>query len=310
MKISKYIYILIFLFLILYYAIDFIKNIESNFSQFIYDWDKITIIKNHSNIDIDSLSYNFLAIKNTINPISIKNTFSLENDKKKYYFRAKRLNKKDDKVYFNGVYWVNGLPSLKNKNNNQLNEIDLPIIKKGTKTINSFGDAFMAYNESKYLNRTIYKKNNLEFIGARKDFFGFQTDAYLNSNSSIIAKNILNFKIANYYIVFIGANDNSFTFDKIKKNWTTILNVLTERERTNKIMIISLPPSENKIINEFHIKYNELLKTLTKNYKTVILIDSFKNLDSKKYITNDEKFPNKNGYLIIAKSINKVLNEN
>lgn len=96
------VFIALWIVLICYLSVDFIIDSKKNFLSFNYDWSKIEILEKVGEIAIDSISHDYLKIKNNFeisDAFSSLNTFSLEGIRKKY-FRSSNIVIRDSTIVF------------------------------------------------------------------------------------------------------------------------------------------------------------------------------------------------------------------
>lgn len=308
---SKSAIVFIWVILMIYLGYNFFKKPNEILFQMSYDWENVSLIDSVGNIDIDSVSFDYISIKNNfrVNPtVSTNNTYKVGTPKTTYYFRTSELAVSDSQIVFSGVRWINGHPE-KYLKSGILEIIDLPLKENGKKSVVTIGDSEMIWQEARDLRKKLHLKNqDLVFLGTKKDVNGFAHEASVYTTSQEILNNIDNIPVAEYYILFFGAQDKSTDKNLLKENVCRILKNLSERKQTKKIITVSLPPSNIEAFEKFNTDYNEILKDCTAANEKSVIIPLYERLkDENDYLMEDGAHLNEKGYSILVKLLDKSL---
>lgn len=308
---SKSAIVFIWIILMIYLGFNFFKKPSEVLFQMSYDWEKVSLIDSIGNVEIDSVSFDFLLLKNNfnVNPtVSTNNTYKLATSKTAYYFRTSDLIISDQQIMFSGVRWVNGYPE-KNLKSGILEIIDLPLKQEGKKSVVTIGDSEMIWQEARDLRKKLHLKNqDLVFLGSKKDVNGFAHEASVYSTSREILNNVDKIPAAEIYILFFGAQDKEIPPAELKKNACQIIKNLSSRNQTKKIITISLPPSNVEAFERYNVGYNEILKECTSENEKSVVIPLYERLQEEtEYLMPDGVHLNEKGYSILVKMLDKSL---
>jgi hypothetical protein len=247
---------------------NFISKESRNFSSLNYAWTIIEIIKNFELVSLDSISDEYLRIK-TSNKLELKpqNTFKLENEKGAYYFRYTYSIIESDGVIFKGLIWLNSQPKFLNEKFDLI-EIILPISEtKGVDFI-TIGDEQLYQNEAKYFRKELRRRKNVNFLGAKKDIYGFNYSGDKSLSFKQLNTNYTKIPKAQYFVIMLRPKDEvSIAFANLQN---VVLRLLAE-EKTKKVILITQPVYQNthQSINDF----NKNLVNFSKQEENVVCID-------------------------------------
>lgn len=308
---SKSAIVFIWVILMIYLGYNFFKKPNEILFQMNYDWENVTLIDSIGTIDIDSVSFDYFGFKNNLShttTLSPNHTYKLGTPKTTYYFRTSEVQIEDEKIKFSGVRWINGYPDNLLKNG-RFEVINLPLKENGSKTVVTIGDSEIIWQEARDLRKKLHVKNQeLVFLGSKKDINGFSHEASIYATAKKILQNLNNVPQAETYILFFGAQDKETDLALLKTDICAIFNQLAKREKTQKIMVVSLPPSNVPAFEKFNIAYNELLvQCIASSEKSVLipLYDRLKHEDD--YLTNDGVHMNEKGYSQLVKLLDQAL---
>jgi lysophospholipase L1-like esterase len=308
---SKSAIVFIWVILMIYLGYNFFKKPNEILFQMNYDWENVALIDSIGNVDIDSISFDFFILKNNLNhtsTINPNNTYKLGTPKTTYYFRTSERVISEDQILFSGVRWINGYPE-KNLKNAILEVIDLPLKENGSKTVLTLGDSELIWQEARDIRKKLHLKNqDLKFLGSMKDINGFSHDATIYSTAQEIRQKLDKIANSETYILFFGAQDKETDKTALKQDICAILNQLASRETTKKIMVVSLPPSQNESFEQYNLAYNEILKDCIGQNQKSVLIPLYDRLQQEKdYLWEDEVHLNEKGYSILVKLLDQAL---
>lgn len=295
--------VVIWVVLLIYLTFDFFGKANVNFVQFNYDWDASEVIGEVKNVEIDSFSHDYISFKNNFKIPKIidrNNTFLLKNHGESYFRTSEILN---DSVHiiFTGVKWINQAPKENIKHAN-LEIINLPIIQPKGKTTLTLGDSQIIWREGRELRRNLLQKKTLLYVGAQTDVYGYPYVGGTFDNTNDLLQKLPNAPHSDYYILFFGAQDKGLDKEILKENICTILELLQNKTETEKVFIITLPPSSNPSFNAYNEFFNAEVYKCAAQYNKVQIVDlNHFLLDKKNYLSEDQVHLNETGYLYLNK---------
>ncbi|TXD74773.1 hypothetical protein ESU54_00855 [Aequorivita antarctica] len=292
-----------------YLIFNFIGKANVNFVQFNYDWDASEVIGTFGAVEIDSIANDYISIKNNFQPprsFDSNNTFLLKNNQESY-FRASEILSDSSKIVFSGVKWINQIPNKTSKQNS-IEIIDLPLIQPKGKTTLTIGDSQIIWREARELRKNLLRKKKLFFVGSQTDAYGYPYEGgTFNTSSDILIKS-LNAPSAAYYILFFGAQDKRMDKQLLNKNICDILESLQNKPKTEKIFVITLPPSSNPTFDAYNNLFNKRLQECVAQFKNAQIVDLHNFLiDKKDYLSEDEVHLNTKGYLYLNKLLTQEI---
>lgn len=303
------VFVILWVILICYLTFDFINDAKKDFLQFNYDWNKIEIIDMVEKVTIDSISHDYLEVKNNFEipkTFNNLNSFSLDS-KRKSYFRTSEIIIKDSTIVFSGVKWINHIPK-KDLENTSIEVIDLPLIQFDGKTTTTIGDSQIIWRQARGLRKELSLKNNLFFVGKKTDVFGYPYEGGTFDTTRDLLKLIPDIEPTAYYILFFGAQDKAMDKNQLSKNICEILNLLTKKKNVERILAITLPPSSNPKFNKYNQDFNALLLDCAKVHSNIKIVNLYNYLEDKQdYLTEDAVHLNDKGYLFLNKLLRNKL---
>lgn len=308
---SKSAIVFIWIILMVYLGYNFFKKPSDIFFQMTYDWENAQLIDSVGSVNIDSVSFDFLVLKNNLansQNISTDHTYKLSTPKTAYYFRTSDLIRSEYSILFSGVRWINGYPENHLKSGN-LEIIDLPLKQEGTKTVVTVGDSEMIWQSGRDLRKWLFLKNqDLVFLGSRKDVNGFSHEASVYATAEEILNDLDNIPAAENYVLFFGAHDKQTEKSKLQNQVCKVISGLAGRPGTRKVIVISLPPSFVQDFEAYNIAYNEILKECTDVHDKSVLVPLYERLkEDNEYLMEDGVHLNEKGYSILVKLLDKSL---
>lgn len=295
--------------LIGYLTFDFIGKANVKFVQFNYDWDNVEILETVNNISIDSLSHDYVSIKNNFKlseKLDNNNTFLLKNNQESY-FRASEIVSDSNEIVFSGVKWINQIPNNKTKLGS-LEIINLPLIQPKGKTILTIGDSQIIWREARELRKNLVRKKKLQFVGSQTDAYGYPYEGGTFDTSKEILEKIPNAPAANYVILFFGAQDKGVEKEIRDNNICEILQLLQKKKETETIFAVTLPPSTNPVYNAYNDTFNIRLEQCAAQFNKVQIVDFNTFLkDKSNYLSEDEVHLNTSGYLYLNKLLTQEI---
>jgi len=307
---SKSSIIVVWALLIVYLTYLFLYKPTEDFFQLNYDWDARTVIENLGEVTVDSISHDYLAIRNDVEKaanINLQNTFLIEQGGKNY-FRTSNITISDNQIIFSGVKWINGMPKRQIRTAN-FQIIDLPVIQNGSKTITTIGDSQMLWDFGREFRKNLHLKNNdLVFLGNFKDVYGYPHEAGIYMTTRDILESLPSISSTSNYVLFFGAQDKNSNMETLHKEVCEIIATLNKREQTNKIIILNLPPSPISVFNNFNLEFNEILNRCIESFENVKIISLYDELQTREnYLTEDGVHLNANGLRIAVNLLHKAL---
>jgi len=304
---KKSIFIITWIVILNLLLFDFIANADKTFLSLNYSWNEIKIKETFENVNIDTLSLDYLKIKSNSIKANSNQTFSLDNGIK-CYFRATSIVKEDSTLIFKGIKWLNS-PSQLNVKLTKFQIVDLPLKQKGTKTIITIGDSQMSWREGREFRNNLFIKNkNIFFVGSKKDIYGYpcETDVFIKIEE--LSDNIEDIEEVQNYILFIGAHDKKTDRNIIITSLRKVYDVLSTKPTTKNIFVITLPPSPILYFEEYNKFINSIFKKHSSNYENVVIIDLYDYLkDKQAYLMEDGVHLNKYGHSLLSNLILKEL---
>jgi len=293
-RLHKYIYIVNAI-LLIYLTWEFVSEESRNFFSLNYDWSKEKIIRKVDEVTLDSLSDNYLQLS-TSHKINSKpfHSFKLDNDTGTFYFRYTYSIANKEQIIFKGLIWINKQPKISSDNLFKLSEVDLPI--KNVKGIDvvTIGDKQFYQNEAKYFRRELRRREDVNFLGKKKDLYGFNYLDFKDLNYSQ-----LDIPKVEYIIIIIKPKPD--IYNEFKRLKEFILKSFSE-EKMKKVILITQPIYEDT--DQYIVKYNKMLLNFSKEMKNIICIDLqsvFK--DNSNYFRKNINEISKEGYERIAKEV-------
>lgn len=282
------------------FGIKFISSSNQQFFQLNFDWDKEEPVKNLGTAILDTVSYNYVEISNTNFQPDSQSTYKLSTKTDSYYFRYIYILREDKTIQFKGVEWITDIPESTGIEYN-IEEVFLPL-KDGTgPNVVAIGDRLLVENEAKYYRKDLTNLFPVTFKGEYYDVFDFPHEAVKTNTSTSILAQIKNIPKADYYVLMYGSNENIDSLETFQKNTKEILEGL-QIKKPQKIVLITLPPSKDGLVNQRNSEINDVFIALSKinNFE---LIDTFqlfsKNID--KYLRKDGINISRDGYYKLAK---------
>lgn len=308
---SKSAIIFIWIILMGYLAFEFFKKPSEFLFQMSYDWKNVSNIDSIGRVSIDSVSFDFLALKNkSINSenISTNNSYKLITPKTAYYFKTSDLIVSEKSIIFSGVRWINGSPQ-NNLETAILQVIDLPLKEGGTKSVLTIGDSEMIWQEGRDIRKWLHLKNqDLVFVGSKKDVNGFAHEASVYATAEYILNTLSKMPEAENYILFFGAQDKATDKNKLKANVCEIISNLSQRKKTQKVIVVSLPPSNIERFEKYNLEFNTILSQCTSSADKAVLVPLYEKLKNETdYLKEDGVHLNEKGYSILVKFLDKSL---
>lgn len=286
-------------------SIKFQKKLERNHFQLKFDWKKEREIQNWGSVSIDTMDYNFLKLSgiNLSKHPDFQNTFAIQTDKNdKYYFRFINVVQSNDTMILSAVEWITGMPNLQGKKVD-LYEYDIPLLVKTGKSIVTIGDEMMIRDEAKYFRRKIASEQNLNFEGRTKDVFNYKHEAEYGKTLQDIVNEVDSIPIADYYVIYFTKPEEG----EYQKYALELLNVLSARNVTERIIWINTPLLNNSSQNIKKIEFENFLATLDNRKLKISNVSSLFGVHVETYYMPDGIYLNKSGYEKLASETVKLL---
>ncbi len=308
---SKSAIVFIWIILMIYLAFNFFKKPSDIFFQMSYDWENVSILDSIGEVAVDSVSFDFLVLKNDLKrtqQVSTNNSYKLITPKTVYYFRVSDLIMSENNIVFSGVRWINGYPEKELKTA-KLEIIDLPLKEDGNKTVVTIGDSEMIWQEGRDLRKWLHLKNqDLVFLGSKKDVNGFAHEATVYATAGEILNRLDEIPTADVYVLFFGAQDKATDPALLKDQVCQVISRLSSRAETKKLIAVSLPPSNNPGFEQHNSAFNNILKECTSATDKSVLIPLYDRLkEENNYLMDDGVHLNQQGYSILVKLLDKSL---
>ena len=301
---SKFIFISTWLVLLFYLTLEFVFNANTTFMQLNYNWKKLTVVETINNVIIDSIANDYVVFL----PFShfetrlfnSKHTFSINGDKRSY-FRSTNINQTDTSIIFSGVKWINRFPTnIDNKTTLQI--IDVQLIQPGVRTVTTIGDSQMIWREGRNFRKNLSINKDLVFKGRNIDIYGYPNEANMVVTSERILNNLTNIEPTHNYILFFGAHDKNKDFEGLVETTCKIFELLNQRNETESIFVITLPPSSVLEFEEYNSKFNSILKKCAERIEKIKIVDLYKSLKNEQnYLYQDNVHLNQKGFNILNK---------
>lgn len=281
-------------------------KLNTKLIQNFFDWDKEVLIHSYNQLTVDSVSYNYLTIRNSISKPYNQNTFALENQSgQKYYFRFINFFQTDSTSTFSTVEWITGVPD-KTDGNFTITESDIPLKIRNGKTLVTIGSDLLVKNEAKYFRRKIASELNINFEGRTKDVFNFKHEAVNSDDWTSEMTEVDLIPNAEIYIVFGDFSEQ--TNSELKNKTERFLEKLTNKEKNEKIIWILLPDVRNEQEKARRKKINQFILSL-ENPKLEILDANSIFENNEIYLMTDGIQLNKVGYETLAHEIVNMLKQ-
>lgn len=302
--------IIVWVLLIVYLTYSFLYKSKDDFFQLNYDWGAKTIIENLGVVNLDSLSHDYVALKNDVEKvahINLQNTFQIEQEGRNY-FRASNISISESQIIFSGVKWINGMPN-RQMNTADFQIINLPVIQNGSKTVTTIGDSQMLWDYGRDFRKNLHLKNtDLIFQGNFKDVYGYPHEAGIYKTTREILESLPSVSSSSNYVLFFGAHDKNTNKETLHAEVCEIIATLSERKKTQKVIILNLPPSPIQEFEAFNIAFNEILNSCVTSFENIKIISLYDELQTREnYLIEDGVHLNANGYSIANKLLHKAL---
>jgi len=286
------------------FGIKFISSSNQQFFQLNFDWDKEQPIKDLGTVILDSVSYNYVKVRNTGFHPDPQNTYKLSNNSNSYYFRYVYILMNDRTIQFKGVEWITDIPESTNTEY-KIEEVFLPLKGGAGPSVVTLGDRLLLENEAKYYRKDLRNLYPVIYKGEYYDVFDFPHEVVKTNTSTSILAQIKRIPKAEYYVLMFGTNENLDSMQTFKKNTKEIVETL-QAKTPQKIVLITLPPSKDTIVNQRNKEINNVFLEHSKT-NDFELINTFKlfseNID--KYIRKDGINISRDGYYELAKETAK-----
>lgn len=306
---SKSTMFILILILAIISTIRYASKIDTQLIQNFFDWDEEVWMHSYDNLKMDSVSYNYLRVRNFPgkHQPNNQNTFAIVNQKgQKYYFRFIYLNRKNETASFSGIEWLTGVPELSERPIS-ITESHVPLKKTKGKTIVTIGNHLLVKNEAKYFRREISSRSNVNFDGRLKDVFNFKHEAIdgVDWMNKIIDVNSI--PLADIYVVFGDFPKDLALDEELRRKLNGFLHQLSTKSNHVEIIWVLLPAVKNELENQKRIELNEFIKSLDNS--RVVLLDAYSLFeDDNNYLMSDSIQLNKNGYQKLAHEIVELIN--
>ncbi|MGB3606475.1 MAG: hypothetical protein WA775_09485 [Psychroserpens sp.] len=264
-----------------YLSFDFITSAKEDFFIINYNWEHF---QSRPCGKAKVIDYDINTLK-----IELQKPYSFDNQKtyvvnSEYYFRAERIDIKDDLVNFIGIYWINEYPRNL-EGIIDLAEGDLTLLQQTGVKIAMIGDSQMGWREGKYTRKWIAEHLKVHFIGNQYDVFGYP---YFFSNTyesqRILLEN-LKYSNAEVIILYLGLRE---AIEPFIRN----INEFSSLNKEKQIIIISSFLEENAS--------NQMISIY--DSKNVYLI-SISQYDKKEYFFNDGNHLNYVGHKKLGEAL-------
>lgn len=294
-------------FILVFLILDFNLKADKTFLPLNYSWKELTLLETIENVIIDTVSLDFLRVYLSNDLINNRNTFCIETERL-HYFKTTTIEKTDSTVTFIGLKWLNGTPNL-NIRETTLQIVDLPLKQRGTVTVTTIGDSQMFWREGREFRKNLSKKNkSLYFKGENRDVYGYPCEAEIVVTTKNIEENIQDIKETHSYILFFGVHDKNKDIKEITESVNNIFNELSVRKETQRVLVITLPPSPVLIFEKHNKTFNNILKKCANEYKNIVIVDLYREMNFKKgYLRKDNVHLNEYGHNLLSNLILKSL---
>lgn len=298
--VPKYIWIPIILLMTLVSVISFSNKMHKLIPESNLDWSNIIYTNKKINITVDTVSLDYMRIKNVDYNFNPNFTYELANGENQFYFNYTYYIQ--DSINYDGVFlglrWLNKIPNIKESNNYTLNQLKLGVKKQDTGDWVCFGDGFLVDNEAKYVRELIFRDKKVNFLGPNMDVYNFNHMALSGYNASEIIQASKNIPFADTYIIGFKSIENiiDFGFNDFSN---ILLQNITNINTNAHIIWVELPciSSQNKTTCKL---YNNFVGSL-KN-KGVYVVEADKLLQDSTYLLDKTEL-NKSAFERITKEI-------
>jgi hypothetical protein len=170
-------------------------------------------------------------------------------------------------VIFKGLIWLNSQPKFLNEKF-YFFEINLPINETSGPDFITIGDEQLYQNGAKYLRKELLRRKNINFLGAKKDVYGFNYYGDKNLTFQQLNNDYTKIPKAQYFVLMLRPKDE---VSKAFANLQKVVQRLLLEEKTKKVILITQPVYQNtpQSINDF----NKNLINFAKEEENVFCID-------------------------------------
>lgn len=296
--------LVIILVLTILYAWKFSYEAKEDFFQLNYDWEKEKTTKEFGAVSIDSISYNFISFEERLK-VDHQKTYKLTLQNKYYYFRFVYNISDNSNTQLSGLEWITDIPNI-TEENYHLEEVSLPLQVNSGPTVLSLGDEQLFENEAKYFRRILLKRYPVNFKGDFKDVFNFPYQAKKGNTVKDLIKQSETISTADFYILFFGLQENSEEIPSFKTDAQKLLDNLLDKN-PEKIILFTLPPSNNLEEDEKHKEINKIFREVAQR-EDIALVDTYKIFSENpaKYLRIDYSI-SRDGYYELAKASAKII---
>lgn len=284
-------------------------KLNSKLIQTKFDWNKEVEINLFKNLEVDSISYNYLKVKGldaAYQPDN-QNTFSLnEENGQKYYFRFINFDQNGDEAIFWAIEWLTGVPDFP-ENKVSITESNIPLeINKG-KSVVTIGNELLVKDEAKYFRRRIASIIDVNFEGRAKDVFNYKHEAVYSEDWQLKFSDVKSIPEGDIYILFGGFPNEVELNDSLENQLNSFLKELANRTSTEKIIWILLPNVKDEKENLRRSEINQFLRTLKDEKLELLEANSIFQEERNEYVMPDSIHLNKYGYEKLANETVELL---
>jgi hypothetical protein len=269
--------------LLVYYNINFFKQIDEKTAQQPYNWEALKVLDSIGQIKVLSATRSGLQMVNNQKIIiPTKYAYALVGADEKYYFRYEYLVHKSNVIKFFEVHWLKGMPTNFD-GEFTLQTVELPLIQNGKYTAITLGDKHLCRSNAKDFRKELSDISDIIFFGSQNDVLGYPYEAQVGYSSQNVLHLAKKVEKTDYYILLFDWHKDKETLNDYLQNLSKIKQALMQKNPKKIFWII--PPKTYNL--EAQKAIDNAIKSLSDT--KLIVIDPSENnnnaLDDNHYYT-------------------------
>ena len=235
----------------------------------------------------------------------------------KFYFRFGWTSFSGNMTTFSGLHWLkDNIIVTSDFEDYSVSKVAIDFLQYGEISVCTIGDSQTWFQNAQSLRRKMNQYDgNLTFAGSNCDIFGYPHEGEGGNNSGQVLYRIENIPSADYFTLLIGTNDSKNGIEQTSSNVLSIINQLSTKYSTSKIIYLSPIPVTNPERDLFNIAlYKRVCDSLEaqNNTSQILYLDlggkMRKNENwSQEYLTSDGLHQNEKGVDFMANLVSEYL---
>ncbi len=233
------------------------------------------------------------------------------------YFRFGWITYQDATNILSNVNWFYKQPLLsENFENYTIETVEVPSTQEGSIRICTIGDSQTWWGAASQLRMQMDKLNpDFYFIGSNVDIYDYPHEGEGGNSTESVLKRIEKIPEADFYTLLIGTNDWKNEISRAEENIKDILNFLTKKYPSSKIIYLDPLPTTNKERNRFNQNLKKRIEKIISQSPQVFICPLGEKIREKDnwaeiYLSYDGLHPNTKGVKLMAEHITIFINNN